>query len=368
MTQIISVDAGNGGTNAILHKEKRNKQIYFPSVRATVTGKTLGFDEGEIEVDYVDWYGHRFAVGDEIVKNNVRRGIERHRGATRYGNEFHQFLVANAIQQLNIRAGEVDLTLFAPPGMFMQARESIMNAFCGDGQHVIIQGRKDKKPREWSYSNVTVLPEGIGAVFCIALDEDGNPNKDTDLINGNVLILDSGTYTFDSVLLQHGKFNPETLQHATWEDGGLAVNVLQPILNILKDESADFQPLTTDDIDLAIRNGLDGGDWYVRSGGKAVNIQDLVSKYAARFAEWTANNIIDGQFNGLRGIKSAIPVGGGAILIEDYLREWYGDKMLVRSKTDELKKIHPVYMNVEGGIRHALMRQNQQKKTRKSKK
>ncbi|PJF39309.1 MAG: hypothetical protein CUN54_08985, partial [Phototrophicales bacterium] len=70
------------------------------------------------------------------------------------------------------------------------------------------------------------------------------------------------------------------------------------------------------------------------------------------------NNIIDGVFGGLRGIKSVILVGGGAVQIEDHLREWYGDKVLNRKKVAATKRLHPVDMNAVGGLRLALMRVN----------
>jgi hypothetical protein len=64
-------------------------------------------------------------------------------------------------------------------------------------------------------------------------------------------------------------------------------------------------------------------------------------------------------FQGFRGIKSAILVGGGALLVEDHLREWYGDKILNRKIQPATRKIHPVDFNAVGGLRFALRRQKQ---------
>src|ERR1051325_2077956 len=106
---IASVDAGNGGTNAVLAQSKGYKSFYGPSVRAAASGDSLGLGKGwELEYDYVDWDGHRYVTGDDVIRV-TRRALERHMGINRYGNEFHQFLVALALAKLGIKDGEVDL-------------------------------------------------------------------------------------------------------------------------------------------------------------------------------------------------------------------------------------------------------------------
>ena len=102
--------------------------------------------------------------------------------------------------------------------------------------------------------------------------------------------------------------------------------------------------------------GLTGGDYSLRVAGYEVDLQPLIDKHRERYGEWLANNVLDGTFNGLRGIKSLILVGGGAVLIEDFLREWYGDKVLNRKKQAETRKIHPTEFNCIGGLRLAKMR------------
>lgn len=79
---IVAVDAGNGFTNAIRAKGKSYAGIGFPSVRTSVTGDSLGLGEQfEMSVDYVEWGGHRYAVGDDVFIS--RKAIERHQGSFR---------------------------------------------------------------------------------------------------------------------------------------------------------------------------------------------------------------------------------------------------------------------------------------------
>jgi hypothetical protein len=349
---LVSVDAGNGGTNAVLAKSSGGyKSFYEPSIRTTVTGATLGL-QNEVEFEYADWNGFRYATGDEALVAN-RRLVERHMGSNRYGDEFHQFLVANALAKLGVKDGEVDLTLFAPPGFYLQAKAAMEQHFRENNGEVTIKLKSDKKPRTWRYSRINVWPEGIGAAACFALDEKGSVVQN-DVFEGETIILDCGAQTLDALKMVDGKFNPEMLEHATWDTGGLHIHVREPILRALRKRSDDFANLTVDDVDRILRQGLTGGSFVLRFAGLEVDLQPLFDKYRERYAEWVGNNICDGVFDGFKGIRSVILVGGGAVMIEEHLRKWYADKILDRSKQERTKKIHPVDMNAVGGLRLAM--------------
>lgn len=354
---IVSVDAGNGGVNAVRANTSSYKKIYFPSVRAAATGDSLGLgSQFELEYEYVDWGSHRYVVGDDVIRIS-RRGIERHQGAFRYGDEFHQFLVAVAIAQLGVKKGTVDLTLFAPPGLYAEAKTLIEERFGEKNGLVTISFKSDKKPRQWQYESITVWPEGIGAAACFAIDDKGNMNVN-DTLSGESIILDMGMYTLDVLQMSDGNFNPESLSTATWEGQGIRTHILDPVLRQVKKHGEDFSLLTLDDIDAVLRNGLETGDYTLRVAGLEVNLKSAIDKYAQRYAEWIANNIVDGTFNGLRGIKSAILVGGGAVLTESHLSKWYHEKLLRFDNNPATKGIAPVDANAVGGIRLAKMRLN----------
>ena len=358
LPHIISIDAGNGMTNAVLAKPNGGiKRVAFPSVRAAATGDTLGIGkEFELRYDFVDWGEHRYMYGDDAIAY-ARTGLERHQGAGRYGDEFHRFLIAVAIGKLGISAGQVDLTLFAPPGLFSQAKKITRQRFSEAGGHVAIKFRR-KKAVKWQYNEPTIWPEGIGAAACFALDAQGQP-ANSGVLAGNSIILDIGMYTLDALQLTDGNFNPESLQHATWEKAGIRAHILDPILRLLKKQSSDFELLTIDDVDAVLRQGLRGEGYILRGGQAEADIQDVLDKHRQRYAEWIANNIIDGVFDSLRGIRSLILIGGGAVLVGDILRQWYPEKLLDFSDSATTKGIDPVDANCIGGIRLAKMRLQQ---------
>ena len=239
--------------------------------------------------------------------------------------------------------------------MYLSAKADILDRFNDKGLDVEIQFKKDRKPRSWHYDSITVWPEGIGAAACFVLDDDGQL-VESDVLAGEVLVLDMGAYTLDALKMSNGNFNPEELEHATFENGGIMTHILEPILHTLKRMGDDFSLLSIEDTERVLRLGLISGDYTLTVAGQAVDVEPLVNKYRERYAGWIANNILDGVFAGLRGIKSVILVGGGALIVEDFMREWYGSKVLDRKKHPTTKKIFPVDFNAIGGLRLALNR------------
>jgi len=354
-----SVDAGNGGVNAVIAGRGKQgyKSYYMPSVRAAATGDSLGLGpEWELDYQWVEWNGHRYITGDDVTRI-TKRGLERHTGSNRYGNELQQFLVAKALAELGVKEGQVNLTVFAPPGLFVQARQDMLERFMQDPP-VTIFLKGDKAARHWTYSNISVWPEGIGAAACFVLDKNGK-HVSSDILSGETVILDAGAHTLDALKFSDGNFNPEQLEHATWEAGGVDVHIRQPILRTVHKADSDFTNITVDDIDRAIRLGTVSGDYTLKAGGREINLESLLNKYRTRYAEWVANNIADGVFGGFKGIKSVILVGGGAYFIADHMAEWYGDKLLDAKSHATTKGIPYEDMNAVGGLRLALLQAEQ---------
>lgn len=354
---IISIDAGNGGVNAVLAQKKGKYQsIYFPSVRAAVSGDSLGLgSQFETEVEYVDWASHRYAVGDDVRLS--RTGIERHQGAFRYGDEFHTFLIAVAIAKLGIKKGSIDLTTFAPPGMYLEAKQAIEKRLKDSGNRLAITMKDDKEPRVFTIDKVTVHPEGLGALLCFVMDTNGKA-VDSDMLEGENVVLDMGMYTLDALQVSNGQFNPESLASATWENGGIKAHILDPMLRAVKKQGGeDFDLLTVDDIDRVIRAGLSTANYELKVAGVVADVKPLLDKFSERYAQWIANNIIDGVFSGLRGIKALILVGGGAVFTKSKLEGWYPDKILDTTKHKVAKGLEAVEMNAVGGLRLALSKE-----------
>ena len=223
-----SIDAGNGHVNAILDKGKgRPRQLSFASVRARSSGKSLGLDQLELQYEQVGWQGRTYIVGDEATQIS-RTGVERHTGtANRYGNELHRHLIATAIARLGVKTGEVSLVTYLPPGMYNEVREEVRQRFLA---YPDVSIKLNGKPHTFTYTDVTLFPEGMAAIGCFTLDAKYQPQNADAILAGDVLILDCGAYTLDAILLSNGKLNPEMPGRHTYEDGGIDELVRQPLL------------------------------------------------------------------------------------------------------------------------------------------
>lgn len=355
---IASVDPGNGGTNGVLYHQGSARRkapystVYFPSVRAVSRGQSLGLGAGfEQSYTYIDWNGNRYVVGDDVL-NVTSRLLERHMGVQRYGDEFHQFLTATALAMLGMKEGVVDLTLCVPPGLYKDVAPFMRERYLENDGRVSIRLKGDADAREWRYEQIRIWPEGIGAAACFLFDDDGQP-VDGGALSGDVLIMDIGAYTLDTLRLTDAVFDIEALEHATHENMGLDAGIRGELLYKVKKQGEDFEVVTEDAIDYVLRKGLTLDDWTLESAGNVIDLKSRVDYHAQRYAENIANTVIDRHFNGLRGIKSLILVGGGAALVEGYLKEWYGAKVMDKSKFPTVRKIHAVDFNVVGGARLA---------------
>lgn len=338
---IIAVDAGNGMTNAARLKGRGIQTLSFPSVRAYSSGKSLGLDY-ELDVQRVTWGGNKYLVGDDIFLS--RRSIERHQSGDRYGNEFHRFLVAVACAQLGVKKGEVDIALFMPPGIFN--REIVEKEFRKGGANVALQFSGDKSPRKWKWGRITVIPEGVGAILSICMDNRGNMINE-ELLRGNVTVMDLGMYTVDVIEAENGNLNPESLPNATWERQGIKAHILDPAAAEIRSYGKDWTNVTTEHIDRAIRKNIHNDAITIQSGSLIMDVTALLSKYAERYAEWIANNILDSELNALRDTRSLILTGGGAIMVMPHLMRWYEDKLVDVADYN----VDPVFANAIGGLR-----------------
>ena len=82
-----------------------------------------------------------------------------------------------------------------------------------------------------------------------------------------------GAYTLDALKMSDGNFNPEELEHATFENGGIMVHILEPILRAVKKMGDDFSLLGIEDIERVLRLGTISGDYTLTVAGQEVDLE-----------------------------------------------------------------------------------------------
>jgi hypothetical protein len=351
-TTYVSVDSGNGYTNAVAAKLRgRIKKTSFPSVRADAPTRTLDLGAGrEVQYELVKWMGHIYTYGADTVRLSAG-AIERHHGQERYGDEFHGMLVAIAMARMGIKSSsDVELTLFMPPGLCTSAHKEHVRKSFAEGLAIVVNGVS----YEWTFAKIDIHPEGLGAVLAFMLNARGK-QLSHELFSGNVLIVDSGTYTLDVLLITDGNFDPASLETATHPSDGLYQHIIKPLLAAVHRHDDDFKVITADMLDKAIYESHYSPlrECKVVSAGKEMCLTEALDAVAIKYTNWIIRNIFDTEYRGLQGIKSVIVVGGGSHVIYDKLKRdsLIGDKVLVTDKLSQLKDVRPTELNAVGGLR-----------------
>ncbi len=353
---IASVDCGNGNTCAILAGSK--KSISFPSIRARIPTKTLKLGKGQaLDFTSAVWHGDTYAVGDDALLAN-RQIIDRHMGVNRYGGEHHQFLTAYALARLGVKSGSVDLTLLCPPAMFNDLKKPLQDTYTKQGIEISLDG--DKKPREWTYDNVTVLPEGYAAVGCFMLDASGNKSSLANKFAGDIVLLDAGAYTANIFRIHNGAFNPVDLPTSSIPNAGGNTHIRLPLLEWVKGAGGDLTAVTLDDIDRVLRLASASSDYVLNFGSASIDLKPMLDHLSKQYSDWLANNALDTRFDGLKDINSLLVVGGNAAYIMPHLQNWYG-KVIDYTTWREFSGLHPADLNAAGGLRLAQARLNAKK-------
>jgi hypothetical protein len=350
---IVSADVGNGGSNFVISKNGKSPSypyLYYPSVRARSTARA----EWGIDIPYKQyaWGEDVYMAGDDVI-NFAKTLPQSQRGAKRYGNDFHQFMIAVAMANAELPDGGVDLVIYCPPSVYVADKDAIRSTFLGEEVSIHVIG--EKQPRHWLYENVSVLPECYAASMCFLFDSKGRVYE-SDFLMGNTLFVDIGVHTTDFVLLYNGQPNIEDFPKATYPNISVNRLVRNEVLKAIKGASSDFSMLTVEHIDQVIRNAYNGdadGAQFVLEYGGQHDITGLIQQQGDQLAE-AVYQVVESDFAGLEGINKLVLIGGGALMVMGYLYGKYGEKVVDTRTYETTAVLHPIHFNAVGGLRAML--------------
>lgn len=347
----VTVNAGNLGTNAAIASRTGIKTTYFPSIRSRATDYTLGLDN-ELNREFVRWNNRLYYFGEEVLIGlEARKTLDTHTGPQRYGSEMYTFLVDVAVARLGITECEIDLILFAPPGLYNEVKPRIVAAFSGANSTRSLQFKSDPAPRQWKVRKTIVYPEGLHIGSAMFLDDEGLRVK-TNLMKGNFALLDGGGYTFDRYIFVNGRVDNDMLKDATKRNAGIITHILKPALDAVHRLGGELKNATLYDIDLVMRNGLLTGDFTLTIGSTSTNLQPVMLELFEGFAEYVGRNICDADFNAFEEFSGFAVIGGAYYIIADALNDAYPNKLVNFSLYPHLADIEPVDFDTVGALRY----------------
>ncbi len=206
------------------------------------------------------------------------------------------------------------------------------------GHHIVERPRK--WAREFDVIDVHVLPQGIGALYAMALDRRGRLSQaNRDLFQGVVGIVDIGWLTTNLILT-------EELRFVEKGSTSITAGIGRVLRGLGKDLKRDYDlewTLQLGRLDQAVREG------EVEVYGERVDISHLVEPYLEDVAEaiMAAAQSVPG-WGGGAGLKAVVLTGGGSHLLGEYVQRVYPH---TRSSSER-----PELDNVTGYLRAGLRR------------
>jgi hypothetical protein len=357
---IISLDPGNGKSSGWYFDGKFHNAT-IPHARIPVAGAKISADNmgTQHKLEYVDWFGERFGIGDGVWDLATRYPVETHQNTeSRYGSEMHVFLALAILAKLKAPTRTpLTLVIPAPPGLLNKVSKKIKDTFKagenGSGDGVWTISLNGKKPQSFTVGRVITVAEGQGAFSAYRFDIDGNPvdltsSQGYDALSGHVQIVDLGYGTADTYDIFNGRTAPESIIHATDPSGGLATHMLQPVLDKVK-ELTDATHLTPAHVDGWFRAWLKNGNATVTVSGKTLDLQNLFEKVCGRYADWVMQMKIEPAWR--NGADSVLEVGGGWLYIGSKVSSYYRRRTLLSPTLFEHTAGVPLYdLNAYGQL------------------
>jgi hypothetical protein len=338
--RLMSADLGKGWVKV---KSSTEERIYRSVISAE--SESIFFDSpfdanGQflIETD-----GKKYAVGDTVfTKGLVPIHIE---DRSRINTGFYRILFASALAAVIRQTSEVEAVVSLPPAAYWD-KEQQKERLAGSYEVRVPTGHGTPKTLTYTvpYNNIRVIPEGMGALCEIALDETGRmTDKGDELFKRTVGVVDIGTGTVDLL-----KFERLVLSRdgTNSRNTGVAKTVLQRIKQHASKNGIDLADHKLDSV-LRERFYIDGS-----VKGQRRQIDDEIEGWIAEQAS-AVDAFIRSEWNGGNGVEYIIVTGGGANLVYPYLRDTFGDDRTFVSEGN------PQFSNCEGGYRYGLLKQLQ---------
>ena len=206
------------------------------------------------------------------------------------------------------------------------------------GHHVVERPRK--WTREFDVIDVHVLPQGIGALYAMALDRHGHVSRaNQDLFGGLVAIMDVGWLTTNLILA-------EELRYVEQGSNSITVGIGKVLRGVGKDLKREYDlewTLQLGRLDRAVR------EREVEVYGERLDIAHLVGPHLEDVAEaiMAAAQSLPG-WGGGAGLRAVVLTGGGSYLLGEYVRRVYPH---TRSSSER-----PELDNVTGYLRAGVRR------------
>lgn len=281
----------------------------------------------------IGFEGKTYAVGETVETHGLTPVNISHR--SRIKTDYYRVLFASALARTIWEDCAPDVVLSLPPAAYWD-RDVLKAAL--SGTYVVEIPSFKTITYEIPPEHIKVIPEGVGAVCLLVLDEKGYEKKtQIDLANLPVGIIDIGTYTTDFIQLDSLRIvrrGCDSLQHALHD-------VHQKLRAYCQKAGYDLDAWQVDRV-------LNQG-WFMLQGEKHY--------FTDQIDNWFSELVpaISGQvrtlWNGGDDVAQILITGGGSLYTYDMLAMEFPHLRIVE------EGVLPHLVNCEGGYRWGLLRE-----------
>lgn len=324
---LFSGDIGNGYVKARTNAHEVTFQSVIAEESKSIDFQTA-FNPNHSFV--IEFEGKTYALGDTVHSLGHTPQSIAHR--SRIETQYYRVLLAGALSATIQTSADVSAVLSLPPGAYID-KENLRAQIAGEYKVAIAGGKT------YTYcldpNNLRIVPEGLGGICYIALDEQGRSTEYADMFMGQTVgVIDVGTYTTDFLMFDRLK-----LQRRSTDSHPHGLNDIHTRIK----QFASSHSVDLDDYELD--NVLHQGFLKVR--GKRVPISSEIESASSELA-----SSIEAKMRTLwRGGDSAeiiLLLGGGAVFVFKHLYDTLGDRL-------ELIEHIPHFANCEGAYRYLLL-------------
>jgi len=250
-------------------------------------------------------------------------------------SEFVKILALSALGLLVNEIDSVSVVTGLPVSYYRRDAKKVQELL--RGYHKIEYLSLDKKDRErrLNITKVKVIPQPMGSVFNLLLDDKGKVNNKK-IVSQKIGIVDIGFRTTDFVLLDHLRYIE---RGSSTTDNGMS-KCFSLIANKLRQKTGVNVEL------YRLYQAIFSGSIKIR--GKEYNITNLKNKVYSHFASQIVNDI-NRIWENDWDIDLIVLTGGGAKELMEYLKPLIeGNVILVENKSD------PRLNNVKGYLKYAM--------------
>lgn len=329
-SRIVSIDAGNGWTKA----RSSTHDFSFPSIVA-IENESVAFSptfspNGDFIIAFE---GKNYAIGQTVYSKGLLPVTIAHR--SRVEQDFYRVIFASALAAVVRNTAEIQAVVSLPPGAYFD-RDKYRKLLAGEYTVSLHNGKNltYSLPAE----NLRIIPEGVGTICNIVLDENGR-TLDNTLFRKSVGVVDVGTYTTDLLFFDQLKL----IQSGTTSLPRTGVTTVHNRIKTLA--SRHGVDIPDHKLDRALT------DRYFLKDGKRIDIsEDIETTCHDELAE-AIGGYIRQYWNGGDDAEYIVLTGGGSPLVYYHLQKMFGDRVLIVEDA-------PHFANCEGGYRYGLLHQN----------